>query len=96
MKNLPSLLVSLQKSHLIVRLSTFQICQNICFKVRLFPVFLMECKFSELFFPMNTDASNVEDINILQIIECLSISCITSVHSPCARMIWISTTGLIL
>ena len=29
---------------------------NICLKVRLFPVFLMECKCSELFFPMNTDA----------------------------------------
>ena len=38
----------------------------------------MECKLSELFFPMNTDASNVEDINILQIIERLSMYCIES------------------
>ena len=43
---------------------------------------------------MNTDASNVEDINIPQIIERLSMSCIASSgptsfaidHSPCARM----------
>ena len=47
---------------------------NICFKVRLFLVFLMECKFSEKFFPINTDASNVEDINIPQIRERLSMS----------------------
>ena len=47
---------------------------NICFIVRLFPVFLMECKFSEYSFPMNTDASNVEDINIPQIKERLSMS----------------------
>ena len=31
---------------------------NICFIVRLFPVFLMELKFSECFFPMKTDACN--------------------------------------
>ena len=46
--------------------------------MRLFPVFLMECKFSEKFFPMNTNASNVEDMNIPQIKECLSMSCIAS------------------
>ena len=38
----------------------------------------MECKLSEKFFPMNTDASNVEDIYIHQIIERLSMSCIES------------------
>ena len=38
----------------------------------------MECKFSEKFFPMNTDASNVEDINFPKIIERLSMSCIAS------------------
>ena len=38
----------------------------------------MEYKFSEQFFPMNTDASNVEDINIPQLIERLSMSCIAS------------------
>ena len=38
----------------------------------------MECKLSEQFFPMNTDASNVEDINIHQIIKRLSMSCIAS------------------
>ena len=51
---------------------------NICFKVRLFPVFVMECEFYREFFPMNTDASNVEDINIPQIEERLSMSCIAS------------------
>ena len=51
---------------------------NICFFVRYFPVFLMECKISEHSFPMNTDASNVEDINIPHINECLSLSCIAS------------------
>ena len=55
---------------------------------------------------MNTDASNVEDINIHQIIECLSLSFVASLrivfasfaldHSPCARMIWIPATILIL
>ena len=56
----------------------FSDMSNVCFEVRCFPVFLMECTFSEQFFPMNTDASNVEDINILQIIERLSMSCIAS------------------
>ena len=38
----------------------------------------MECKLSEQFLTMNTDASTVEDINILQIIERLSMYCIES------------------
>ena len=38
----------------------------------------MKCKLSEKFFPMNTDASDFEDINIHQIIERLSTSCIES------------------
>ena len=38
----------------------------------------MENKFSEQFFPMNTDASNVEHMNIHQIKERLSMSCIAS------------------
>ena len=38
----------------------------------------MECKLSELFFHMDTDASNVEDTNIPQILERLSMSCIES------------------
>ena len=54
---------------------------------------------------MYTDASNVEDINISQIIERLSMSCIASCeewsnifrnHSPCSRMIVISEKGSIL
>ena len=38
----------------------------------------MERTFSELFFPMNFDASNVEDISIHHIKECLLLSCIAS------------------
>ena len=55
---------------------------------------------------MNTDACNVEDVNILHITECLSLSFVASFedffvsfaldHSPCAKMIWILTTILIL
>ena len=55
---------------------------------------------------MNRDTSNVEDINIAHIKECLLLSCVASLrigpasfalnHSPCARMIWILTTCLIL
>ena len=56
----------------------FSYISNICFIVRLFPVFLMERKFSEWFYPMNTDASNVEDINIPHITECFLLSCIAS------------------
>ena len=51
---------------------------NIFFKVRFSPVFLMAWKLSEYFFPMNTDASNVQDINIHQITERLSMSRIES------------------
>ena len=51
---------------------------NICFIVRLFPLFLMERKFSEFSFHMNIDASNVEDKNILHLKECLLLSCIAS------------------
>ena len=51
---------------------------NICFIVRSLPVFLMECKLSELFFPMNTNDSNVEDMNIPHIKECLLLSCVAS------------------
>ena len=55
---------------------------------------------------MNTNACNVEDINIHHITECLSLSFVALLridsasfafdHSPCARMIWILTTFLIL
>ena len=38
----------------------------------------MERKFSEHSFPMKTDACNVEDINVHQIKECLSMSCVAS------------------
>ena len=55
---------------------------NICFIVRSFSVFWMECKFSEQFFSMKTD---VEDINIHQIIERLSMSCIESSGEPSSR-----------
>ena len=41
-------------------------------------MFVMECESYREFFPMNTDASNVEDINIPQIEERLSMSCIAS------------------
>ena len=75
MENYPSWFGTLQKSHLIVPISTVQISRTSSLKWDLSPVFLMECKVSEWFFPMNTDASTVEDINILQIIERLSMSC---------------------
>ena len=71
---------------------------HIGFIVSLSPVFLMECKFPEYSVPMKTDASNVEDINIHHIKECLLLSCVASFaldHSTCARMIWILTTILI-
>ena len=74
----------------------FSDMSNLCFKVRLFPVFLMEWKFSEYFFPMNTDDSNVDDINIHQIIELcrwLALHLLENGpisfaidHSSCARM----------
>ena len=51
---------------------------NICFVVRCFPVFLMECKISRYVFPKNTDACIVEDINIHHITESLSLSCVAS------------------
>ena len=51
---------------------------NICFIVRLFPGFLMERKVVWVILPMNTHASTVEDTNIPQIIERLSMSCIGS------------------
>ena len=51
---------------------------NIYFTVRLFSVFLMERKFSEYSFPMDTDVSNVEDIHISHITECLSLSFVAS------------------
>ena len=38
----------------------------------------MERKFSECSFHMNTDACNVEDINIRHIKECLLLSCVAS------------------
>ena len=57
---------------------TFSDISKICFKVRFHLYFLMDCKLSEKFFPTNTDASNVEDINIHQIIERLSMSCTAS------------------
>ena len=41
-------------------------------------MFLMECKVSGWLFLMDTDASNVEDINIHQIMERLLMSCIAS------------------
>ena len=41
-------------------------------------MFLMERQFSEYSFPMKTAACNVEDMNIPQIEECLSMSCIAS------------------
>ena len=50
---------------------------NICFIVRS-SVFLMECQLFEQFFTMNTDACNVEDINIPHITECLSLSFVAS------------------
>ena len=55
---------------------------------------------------MNTDDCNVEDMNILHITECFSLSSVTIIeyrfclfaldHSPYSRMIWIPTTILIL
>ena len=48
------------------QLVNFSDMSNICFIVRLFPVFLMESKkISEYSTPMKIDASNVEVINIL-------------------------------
>ena len=78
---------------------------NICFIVRSLLVFLMECQFSEWFFHVNTNDSNVKDTNISHK-ECLLLSCIASFEdwswifrtrsSPCARTIWIITTCLTL
>ena len=45
MKSAPRWLESLHRSHLIVGLSVFSDMSNICFIVRSFPIFLMECKF---------------------------------------------------
>ena len=47
MENFPSWFETLQKSHVIVRLSTFQICRTSVSKWDFSPVFLMECKLSE-------------------------------------------------
>ena len=54
---------------------------------------------------MKKDVCHVEDINIHHIKECLLLSCVASLridpavfaldHSPCARMIWTLTKGLI-
>ena len=77
MKNLPSWLESLHKFHLIVRLSTFQIWQTSVSLRDCSLYFWWSVKF-EQFFPMNTDACNVEDINIPQIKERLSMSCVES------------------
>ena len=78
---------------------------NMCFIVRSF-VFLMDCPLSEFFFPMNTADSNVENMNISNMTECLSLSfvaffegcfCLSCTWSfTCARMIWILATILIL
>ena len=62
-------------SHLIVLLSTFQICRT---SVSLWNLFLYFWWNSREFFPMNTDASNVEEINSLHIKECLLLSCVAS------------------
>ena len=52
---------------------------NIRFIVRSF-IFLMECQLSEYFFPMNTDDSNVENMNIHHITECFPLSSVTSIE----------------
>ena len=79
MKKLPNLLHSLQKSHLIVRLSTFQTCQTSVWSwdCSLYFWWNANCP-SNLFFSMNADASNVEDIHIPYIQECSSLSYIAS------------------
>ena len=78
MENSPNWFETLQKiSHDCSNINCSSM-SNICFIVRSFPVFLMECKFSEKFFPMNTDASIVEDTNIHQIVERLSMSFVAS------------------
>ena len=74
MNDFPNQLFSLHRSHL-VRTDM----SNICFIVRS-SVFLMECHLSEKFFPMNTDDSNVEDMNILHITECFSLSSLTFIE----------------
>ena len=57
--------------------TNFADMSNICFIVRSFE-FLMECQLSEYFFPMNTDACSVEDMNIPHITECSSLSSVAS------------------
>ena len=52
---------------------------NICSIVRSF-VFLMECQLSEYFFSMNTNACSVEDMNMLHITECFSLSSVTFIE----------------
>ena len=66
-------------------------------KSSIFPCFLMKCELSEYLFPMETDASNVEDINIPHIQECCCCLVLLLLkirptsfafdHSICARMI---------
>ena len=65
-------------SHLIVPISTFQISRTSASKWDVYLYFECNVNFPEQNFPMNTYASNVEDINIHQTIERLSMSCIAS------------------
>ena len=74
MKSLPSQLSSLHRSHLIV-----QTPSNISLIVRS-SVFLMECQLSEQFFSMNTDDSNIEDMNVPHTTECFSLSSVTFIE----------------
>ena len=79
---------------------------NICFKVRSFPVFLMECKLCEWFFPMNTDASTLKTQTfprLKNVCCCLALHLLKNGptswaidHSPCSRMIVTLEKGLIL
>ena len=77
-ENFPSWFETLQKSHLIVPISPFQISRKSALKWDFHLYFWWNANCLRNSFPMNTDASNVEDINIPQIIERLSMSCTAS------------------
>ena len=76
MENFPSWFETLRKSHLIVTLSTFQTCRTSALKwdFHLFDGVQSVC----VILSHEIDASNVEVINIRQIIDSLSMVCIAS------------------
>ena len=89
MKSLPSNLESLHRSHLIVRIPISQICRTSVPLWDLLYFFWWNATCLSNSSPVNTDASNVEDINIPHITECSSLSSIASFeHWFCLFRTW--------